>query len=170
MEADGFIVENFSELKEQFRKHEKQMQQACDKALARGAMNIVAEAKRNLRLNGNNVTGLLTNSGKAEKLSDGEYQAGFFSSNGKGYAEYLEYGRRAGKMPPPKILEAWVYKRSRDPKVKKNAASIAFAIARFIAKHGTQPHPFFKPAVDSQTKKIVKELKSAAKRIVDKGK
>lgn len=50
MEADGFIVENFSELKELFRKHEKQMQQACDKALARGAMNIVAEAKRNLRL------------------------------------------------------------------------------------------------------------------------
>lgn len=170
MEADGFIVENFSELKELFRKHEKQMQQACDKALARGAMNIVAEAKRNLRLNGNNVTGLLTNSGKAEKLSDGEYQAGFFSSNGKGYAEYLEYGRRAGKMPPPKILEAWVYKRSRDPEVKKNAASIAFAIARFIAKHGTQPHPFFKPAVDSQTKKIVKELKAAAKRIIDKGK
>lgn len=170
MQVDGFIVENFDELKRAFEANNRMMQKACDEALSRGSMKIVAEAQRNLRDNGTNTTGLLSNSGRAEKLSDGEYEAGFFAQEeGKGYAEYVEYGRKSGGMPPPKILTAWVRKKLRVRK-EKDAERIAFAIAMKIAKKGTKAQPFFSPAVESQKKAILEELQKAAKRIINKGK
>lgn len=170
MQVDGFIVENFDELKRAFEANNRMMQKACDEALSRGSMKIVSEAQRNLRDNGTNTTGLLSNSGRAEKLSDGEYEAGFFAQEeGKGYAEYVEYGRKSGGMPPPKILTAWVRKKLRVRK-EKDAERIAFAIAMKIAKKGTKAQPFFSPAVESQKKAILEELKKAAERIINKGK
>lgn len=167
MEQDGFIVENFAELKKAMELHGKLMSAACTSALARGAAGIVAEAQRNLRANRSNTTGLLSNSGRAERLADVEYQAGFFAKSGQGYAEYLENGRRSGRMPPPKILEAWVRKKLR-VKDRRKAASAAFALALHIARHGTRPHPFFGPAVRSQQKAIMDEITKAARRIIDK--
>lgn len=169
MQVDGFIVENFDELKRAFEANNRMMQKACDEALSRGSMKIVAEAQRNLRDNGTNTTGLLSNSGRAEKLSDGEYEAGFFAQEGKGYAEYVEYGRKSGDMPSPKILTAWVRKKLRVRK-EKDAERIAFAIAMKIAEKGTKAQPYFSPAVESQKKAILEELQKAAERIINKGK
>ena len=167
MEQDGFIVENFAELERAFKINGEMMSAACASALARGAAGIVAEAQRNLRTNRSNTTGLLSNSGRAEKLADGEYQAGFFAKAGQGYAEYVENGRRGGRMPPPKIIEAWVRKKLRI-KDRRKAASAAFALALHIARHGTKAHPFFGPAVRSQQKAIMDEITKAARRIIDK--
>ena len=142
----------------------------CDEALSKGAMSIISEAQHNLRMNGTNSTGLLSNSGRAEKLGSCDYQAGFFSEEqGKGYAEYVENGRKEGKMPPPKILTAWVWKKLRILK-EKQAASVAFVIARKIAKKGTKAQPFFGPAVASQQKIIYNEIKTALKKIINRGK
>lgn len=185
MEQDGYIVENFPELKKAFGKHTAEVRRVCDEALSKGAMSIISEAQHNLRMNGTNSTGLLSNSGRAEKLGSCDYQAGFFSEEqGKGYAEYVENGRKEGKMPPPKILTAWVWKKLRILKEKqaasvqkklrirneKQAASVAFVIARKIAKNGTKAQPFFGPAVASQQKVIYNEIKTALMKIINRGK
>lgn len=170
MEQDGFIVENFPELKKAFGKHTAEVRRVCDEALSKGAMSIISEAQHNLRMNGTNTTGLLSNSGRAEKMGSCDYQAGFFSEKqGRGYAEYVENGRKAGKMPPPKILTAWVRKKLRIRK-EKQAASVAFLIARKIAKKGTKAQPFFGPAVVSQQKVIYNEIKTALMKIINRGK
>jgi len=54
---------------------------------------------------------------------------------GRDYTEYLKNGRKPGKMPPIAAIEKWV-------QVKlglrgKQAISAAFAIAKKIAKEGT---------------------------------
>lgn len=120
--------------------------------LERAAQEIVNEAKDNLRQNGNNVTGLLRSSGHVIRKGD-EITAGFFDTTNRnsGYALYLEFGRRAGKMPPPDEIAAWVYKRFH-LKDWKAANSLGWAIARRIAVEGTHPHPFFVPAVNKRTK------------------
>ena len=72
-------------------------------------------------------------------------------------------------MPPPKILTAWVRKKLRIRK-EKQAASVAFLIARKIAKKGTKAQPFFSPAVASQQKVIYNEIKTALMKIINRGK
>lgn len=170
MEQSAFTVENFEELSRAFELNNAQMQKACDEALSKGAMKIIAESQRNLRNNGTNTTGLLSNSGKAEKLGVNDYEVGFFSQEeGHGYAEYVEYGRKSGRMPPPKILTAWVRKKLRVRKLK-DAERVAFAVARKIARKGTKAQPYFSPAVESQKKAILEEIQAAAKRIIERGK
>lgn len=170
MEQNGFVVENFKELEQAFKLNEKRMFAACDNALSVGAANILAKAQENLYKNKSVVTGLLRGSGRAEKLRNGEHQVGFFPSedprcNGQGYAEYVENGRRSGKMPPLKIIAAWAYKKFQLENWKK-AHAIGFAIARNIAKKGTKPHPFFRPAVELQKRTIVENIANAARQII----
>jgi hypothetical protein len=54
-------------------------------------------------------------------------------------------------MPPPDELAAWAYKRFhlKDWRV---ANAMGWAWAKAIAKKGTQPHPFFTPAVNKNTR------------------
>ena len=74
---------------------------------------------------------------------------------------FVEEGRRAGKMPPPDILAGWAQKKLQlSP---KEAKARGWAIARMIAKHGTQAHPFFRPAVEEHQDEITKAIESAVK-------
>lgn len=135
------------------------------KALQQGGMIIVNDAKVNLRNNGSVVTGLLRSSGKVQKVQGDEdaIDAGFFSQKTTGgYAFFVEYGRRAGKMPPPDMLIEWCRKKLRLP--AKIAKARGWAIARKIAKQGTRPHPFFAPAVDKNKKAVVDAIAEAIKK------
>lgn len=125
---------------------------AALEGLEAGGMEIIADAQRNLRHNGSVVTGLLRQSGHVERKGD-EVTAGFFDTQNvnSGYALYVEFGRRAGKMPPPDSLAAWAYKKLH-LKDWKAARALGWAWAKAIAKKGTQPHPFFVPAVNKNTK------------------
>lgn len=152
-ERNGYIaVEGMEQISRALASTDKRLVEAAMKGLEVGAFNIVADAQKNLRRNGNNVSGLLWQSGHAERRGD-EVTAGFFDTQNKnsGYALYLEFGRRAGRMPPPDELAAWAYKRFH-LKDWKLAGSMGWAWAKAIAKKGTQPHPFFVPAVNKNTK------------------
>ena len=102
--------------------------------------------------------------------------AGFFSEN-QGYAAFVEYGRKSGKMPPVNMLMEWLRKRTSKSGALKSAVvhmegrrkrrtsaytkddllrSAAWSLAKWIAKRGTQPHPFFAPAVEKNKKEIEK--------------
>ena len=131
--------------------------------LEAGGQEIINDAIRNIRQDNIWTTGLLAQSGHVIRKED-DITAGFFDmTNKSGYAEFVEYGRRAGKMPPADSIAAWVYKKFHLQDWKQ-ANSLGWAIARRIAAQGTQPHPFFGPAVKKNHNNIIKAVREAVRK------
>ena len=139
---------------------------AADRGLRAAGKEIIADAKENLRSNHINATGRLSNSGFVQPVADGSgYDVGFMSD--KAYAGAVEYGRRAGRMPPPDELGEWAYKKLRI-RDRKLARAAGWGLAKHIAKHGTQPHPFFKPAVDKNQPRIAAAVRDAVQQVTNR--
>lgn len=158
MSKDGVDVwlEGERELFANMQKRFDGCTQAGRRGIQKAGLQIVADAKLNLRNNGTNVTGQLSASGRVQKVDDDpdSIDAGFFSQDTRGgYALFVEYGRRAGKFPPIDEIVQWVRKKLRI-REQKAAKGIGFLIARKIAKKGTRPHPFFGPAVEKNKNAI----------------
>ena len=162
-ETGAIYVEGLDELLRKMDRLPADVQRECFKAMQSASLDIIADAKGNLRANGSVVTGNLRASGKVQKVDDKTLDVGFFSSDvkDKGYASYVEYGRKPGKMPPPDILEAWAYKKFRLS--HKDARSMAWAMARSIAKKGTKARPYFEPAVESGWRKMIDKIAKIVK-------
>lgn len=162
-ETGAIYVEGLDELLRKMDRLPAEVQRECFKAMQTASLDIIADAKGNLRVNGSVVTGNLRASGKVQKVDDKTLDVGFFSSDArdKGYASYVEHGRKPGKMPPPDILEAWAYKKFRLS--HKEARSAAWALARSIAKKGTKARPFFEPAVESGWRKMIDKIAKIVK-------
>ena len=162
-ETGAIYVEGLDELLRKMDSLPAEVQRKCFKAMQSASLDIIADAKTNLRVNGSVVTGNLRASGKVQKVDDKTLDVGFFSSDveNKGYARYVEYGRKPGKMPPPDILEAWAYKKFRLS--HKDARSAAWALARSIAKKGTKARPYFEPAVESGWRKMIDKIAKIVK-------
>lgn len=166
--------------------------QAGRRGLRKGALKIVNDAKGKLKTNGSVVTGMLRASGKVQAVEGDPdaVDAGFFGQDSKGgYAYFVEYGRRAGKMPPVEMLMEWLRKRTSRSKALRSAVNIlegkrkkreaaytkddllrsaAWGLAKWIAKKGTRPHPFFTPAVEENkntiSEYIAEEVEKETKR------
>lgn len=162
-ETGAIYVEGLDELLRKMDRLPAEVQRECFKAMQTASLDIIADAKGNLRVNGSVVTGNLRASGKVQKVDDKTLDVGFFSSDArdKGYASYVEHGRKPGKMPPPDILEAWAYKKFRLS--HKEARSMAWSLARSIAKKGTKARPFFEPAVESGWRKMMDKIAKIVK-------
>lgn len=54
------------------------------------------------------------------------------------YSDQLEYGRKAGSMPPSNAIEKWIYEKGIASRIegKISVSSLAFLIARKIAREG----------------------------------
>ena len=64
------------------------------------------------------------------------------------HARFIEYGTDPReKMPPVDAIERWVVRKgiARKGKASRQAA---WAIAKFIQKHGTKPQPYLRPAAN----------------------
>ena len=133
---------------------------AARSGLSKAGMNVIADAQQALRDNGTNNTGLLSNSGRVQE-TDGKdaLDVGFFAKSGRGYADYVENGRRSGKMPPVDIMAQWARKKLRVP--AREARSAGYLIARKIARKGTRPQPFFRPAVERNRQAIERVISEA---------
>ena len=164
MNGDGSIeLEGLDKLLKALEKCDRDVVDAALDGLEAGGSEIIADAQMNLRENGSVVTGLLRQSGRVIRKQD-DITAGFFDTTNKsGYAEYVEYGRRAGKFPPLDEMVAWAYKKFH-LKDWKLARSAGFLIARKIAEKGSEPHPFFGPAVKKNHNKIVKAVRDAVRK------
>lgn len=162
-DTGAIYVEGLDELLRKMNRLPAEVQRECFRAMQSASLDIIADAKGNLRVNGSVVTGNLRASGKVQKVDDKTLDVGFFSSDArdKGYASYVEHGRKPGKMPPPDILEAWAYKKFRLS--HKDARSMAWALARSIAKKGTKARPFFEPAVESGWRKMIDKIAKIVK-------
>ena len=163
---DGSIsIEGMDQVLKALEKADRTVQAAAMKGLAAGLQNVIADAQVNLRQNKSVVTGLLRQSGKVQKIDDLNLDAGFFDTQNRqsGYAYFVEYGRRAGRMPPPDELAAYAYKKLQ-LKDWKAARAIGWAMAVKIAKEGTTPHPFFNPAIDKNKRRLVQIIQDAINR------
>lgn len=157
-------IEGEKELYVNMQRHMVQLSVNSRKGLREAGMRIIADAKENLRNNGNVVTGQLRASGKVQAVEgdSDSIDVGFFSSQiSGGYAAYVEYGRRAGKLPPVDYLIQWVRKKLR--LTDKAARARGWAMAKSIAKKGTKPHPYFQPAVDKNAQGIGNVISKAIK-------
>lgn len=138
---------------------------AAKKGIRKAGMQIIADAQRNMRTAGHNGrtlnnTGRLSQSGRVQDVEgSNDVEIGFFSQSGeRGYAAAVEYGSRA-HWPPKQEIDSWVYKKLRVAKDK--VASVGFLVRRAISRKGTQPHPFFEPAVRKNTKAIRQRITDA---------
>ena len=137
---------------------------AADRGLKTAGMHIIADAQYTLRNENINTTGLLSQSGKVEKVQDG-YDVGFMSE--KSYASAVEYGRRAGRIPPPDVMEAYAYKKFH-LNDRKQARAIGWGLAINIGRHGTRPHPFFGPAVQKNQGRVASAIKDAVAHVINR--
>ena len=160
---DGSItIEGLDQVLKALKGADRSVVGAAMTGIQRAGLNIIADAQENLRRNHSVVTGLLRQSGRVQKTDDNNVDIGFFDTQNKegGYALYVEYGRRAGRMPPPDMLIAYAYKKLQ-LKDWKAARAIGWAMAVRIAREGTKPHPFFVPAVEKNKRSIVQTVQDA---------
>ncbi len=140
---------------------------AADRGLKAAGMHIIADAQDTLKRENINTTGLLSQSGKVEKATDGDgYDVGFMSGE-KNYASAVEYGRRPGRIPPPDVMAAYAYKKFHIQD-RKAARAIGWGLAFHIGKHGTRPHPFFGPAVQKNERRVVSAIESAIAQVINR--
>ncbi len=175
-------IEGLRGLRADFGKAKAMVGKAADAALQSVGLEIIAEAKENLKRNKTSAQGKLSASGKVQKDKDGGVDAGFFSAEGEqGYAAAVEYGRGPTKKASPDgitlktSLKAWILKKLTNPTGGANAMdsaavfmkksreevidTVAFLIARKIHRKGTKAQPFFVPAVKKFEDKIDKYIK-----------
>jgi len=164
--SDGMHIEfdqaAFRKFKMNKRKFEDRVLFKAAQGLKESAARIVAVAKTRLRDNGSVATGMLRNSGSVRPQVDGTVDAGFYAE----YAYWVEYGRKAGGMPPVKLIAEWVRKRhiSSD---ESEIESIAFAIARNIAANGTKAKPFLTPSYEENKSRIDEIMQRAINQVIE---
>lgn len=72
--------------------------------------------------------------------------------NAPEYWKYVNYGRKPGKMPPPRVLESWITRNRIVPRALNNklptTAQLAYLIARKIGKEGLPGNNFLGKTLD----------------------
>lgn len=158
-------IRGLEELLKNMDKVEEDLRREAMNGLKAAGMNIIVDAQDNLLKDHINNMGTLSQSGKTQKIDDEHIEVGFIADNGQGYAEFVEYGRRSGRMPPPDVMGEWAYHKLRI-RERKIADKVGWGLAVNIAKKGTKPHPFFKPAVDKNQSKIKGVIQDAIDKIL----
>ena len=167
-------VEGLRELHLAIERKAEETISAGRKGLRAAGMNIIADAKNNLRGNHSVVTGQLRAMGKVQKVEDDPdaIDAGFFArGSSQGYAYFVEYGRRATKTTTAGVptlrqaIEQWLRKKFGMAE-GKDLKSRSFLISRAIHKKGTKPHPFFAPAVEKNRAAIENAVSESVKEIL----
>ena len=102
---------------------------------SRSARNIERKAKLAVSVD----TGVLRGSIQPQFFDDG--MTADIGTNIE-YAPFVEFGRLAGRMPPPDALEGWAR--------RHGMAGEEFMIARAIGRFGVKERPFLIPAYESE--------------------
>lgn len=128
---------------------------AVNDAIWRAAEEVARAARRNAP----KAFTTLTNSIRAERVTDLHYRV----ATGVNYARAVEEGRKAGKMPgTANGLMEWVKQKTK--LTGKPLDRATFAIARAIGRDGIQARPYMAPAVERQKDRIVALVQAAARR------
>ncbi len=162
----------FAKLNKMLKTEASRINKNANEGLYKVAMNVLADAQENLRKNGSLATSKLINSGMVKKQSDSTIDV-IFDAN---YAFWVEHGRKAGRMPPVKMILEWVRKkgiadkspavrgrRNRGANFEDRAESMAWRIAKSIARNGTKAKPFLFPAFRKNESDMLRVIKNAVR-------
>jgi hypothetical protein len=159
-------VKGTDDLQHKLNELQKRVAAEAQQRLGAIAMEVLREAKGNLRRNRTNTYHNLERSGRITEIENG-YQVGFYSR----YAAAVEYGRRAGKRPPMQPIDDWLKKKGliagRSDKAARQRRSAAFLIARKIGRVGTKPQPYFFPAVAKFQPKMASAVADSVKKVIN---
>lgn len=145
------------------RDFERDLLLVAREALKNLGQRIISDAQQTLRRRKNVATSLLINSGAVKEDGPISIKAGFPTM----YAYYVEFGRRAGKWPPFRMIYEWV-RIKHFTADEKEARRVAFLIQKGIGKKGTKPHPFLRPAYEKNKPLLIAILKKAAAKVMNK--
>lgn len=117
---------------------------------------LIAQMQNRLRINKTNATSSLSQSINPEiKGTQRGYRLTVLMED---YWQYVEEGRKPGKMPPIKNIYEWIrYKRPIQDKIQQSpdkiaaTKSLAYVIARKIGQKGTKAQPFVTPSLKQVT-------------------
>ena len=123
------------------------------KGISRSVIQIEADAKRIVPTDTHTLQRSITH----EVQTSGANVTGRVGSN-LVYAPVVEYGRSPGRMPPPGALAGWLRRKGIDEQY-------AFVVARSIARRGTRPRPYLKPALEKNRQAISREMDQVLRRI-----
>lgn len=164
--SDGMHIDFDQVAFQQFKRNKKQFTREVLNKAAQGLNNsaarIVAEAKQKIKDNGSIATGMLRSSGSVRQQVDGTVDAGFYAE----YAYWVEYGRKAGGMPPVKLIKEWVRKKHLSGD-EREIDSMAFAIAKSIAANGTKAKPFLTPSYEENKARIDEIMQKAINEVTN---
>lgn len=159
-------VKGADDLQQKLDELRKRIPAEAQQRLGAIAMEVLREAKGNLRRNRTNTYHNLEQSGRITEIENG-YQVGFHSR----YAAAVEYGRRAGKRPPMQPIDDWLKKKGliagRSNKAAQQRRSAAFLIARKIGRVGTRPQPYFFPAVAKYQPKVESAVADSVTKVIN---
>lgn len=117
---------------------------------------LIAQMQNRLRINKTNATSSLSQS--IEPQIKGTQRGYRLTVLMEDYWQYVEEGRKPGKMPPIKNIYEWIrYKRPIQDKIQQSpdkiaaTKSLAYVIARKIGQKGTKAQPFVTPSLKQVT-------------------
>ena len=146
-------VEGLEELQAAFKRAPQAAEKHSKKALYKSVTTIEAAWKPNIP---RGATGGYKSSIYTKIEGSGPNITGRVGSNIKSpfpYPLVVEYGRKAGKMPPPSALERWVHLVLKGP--TDRAKGVAFLVARAIGKRGIKARPILTQAFEKSQSKVI---------------
>ena len=162
-------VEGFDELKKQLRKYPEIAKKFFDPAMESSMLTVQGNVVPNVPVG---VSGALRQSYAKPTAIDisgvGANIVGKFGSTittPYPYGDVMEFGRSAGKMPPPSALERWVHLVLKVP--TKDAPGVAFLVARAIGKRGIKGLFFMKKGLEKSERIISGLFEKALTKIVE---
>lgn len=155
-----------------FGKDKKLILKAMEEALDDVADQILERARDLLEIQGVFDEGTLSKSGDVVKEGKLSRRIQFTAA----HAPYIEFGRGPNLgMPPLEPIKEWLRRKSIQPtainprtnKLKyKNQDQLAWAIAKYIQKHGQDPKPFLRPAYDEISPKLKQTIDANVRKVI----
>ena len=153
----------------------KEINKEAQEGLNKVGLQILADSQKNLKESKSIASGQLINSGKVKPQADGTIDI-IYEAN---HAYWVEFGRKAGGMPPVKPIFEWIKKkgladsstpsggrRKRGADFVQKAMSMAYAIAKSIGRQGTKAKPFLFPAFRKNENDMIRIIKQAIDKVV----
>lgn len=128
------------------------LHRVLDRAAERLITTMVTEMEREVAMRApRGATGMLQQSMAGEVRGRGLAIRGVVGSS-LFYAPVVELGRNPGRFPPPGPIQLWVQRKLGIS--GKEVRSVAYLVARKIARHGTEPQRVIERALEENRQRL----------------
>ena len=148
-------IDGMKEIIADFKKAAVNFEPVVEQAMTRAMYRFKNRTQANIVSQGITFQG---NLGRSVQVTEASATRGVMGV-GERYGGAVEFGRRAGKMPPVAAIERWA-------SIKLGAPGAGFVIARKIGKVGTKANPFVEPAFRSEAPAALNDFKQAVDIVV----